>query len=127
MKIYIVEQSLKIIWSRLWRGHLSRLIHGVNRNQNKDECIQSDSDHLVGEWNEIELLFCLEWFAGIDSENNSNASTNDSSASNGITIEGVSSVETSPSTRQYSAVTQSSIIKRKGSLKPESAEIEVNY
>lgn len=60
-----------------------------------------------------------------DGSNNSNASANDSNASNGITSDGVSNLETSPSTRQYIAVTQSSIIKRKGVLKPESTDVEV--
>lgn len=63
---------------------------------------------------------------GNDGDNNSNASANDSNASsNGITSDGVSNLETSPSTRQYIAVTQSSIIKRKGVLKPESTDVEV--
>lgn len=64
-------------------------------------------------------------FTGND-ENNSNASTNDNNASIGITNEGASSIETSPSTRQYIAVTQSSIIKRKGAMKPEPTDVEVS-
>ncbi|XP_031640673.1 uncharacterized protein LOC116352310 isoform X2 [Contarinia nasturtii] len=60
---------------------------------------------------------------GNDSENSSNAS--DSSVSNGddLSSDGISSLETSPATRQYVAVTQSTILKRKG-LKPESADVE---
>lgn len=66
--------------------------------------------------------------SGNDGENNSNASTNESNVSGGgITMEGLAALETSPSTRQYIAVTQSSIIKRKGVLKPESTDIEVGY
>lgn len=58
---------------------------------------------------------------------NTNTSTNDANVSNGITSNGASNLATSPSTRQYIAVTQSSIIKRKGSpLKPESADVEVS-
>lgn len=63
--------------------------------------------------------------ASNDSENLSNASGLDGT-SNGITgADGTPSLAASPSTRQYVAVTQSSIIKRKNSLKPESADVEV--
>lgn len=73
------------------------------------------------------IIFGL--IAGNESENNSNAS--DINASSGITSDnfssdGVSSIETSPSTRQYTPVTQATIIKRKG-LKPESTDIEVCF
>lgn len=67
----------------------------------------------------------INLLTGSESENSA-ASTNESNTSNGITAEGVSSFETSPSTRQYNAVTQSTIIKRKGVLKPDSADVEVS-
>lgn len=65
-------------------------------------------------------------FTGNDGENSSATNSADSNTSNGISIESASSVETSPSTRQYTTVTQSTIIKRKGVLKPESADVEVS-
>lgn len=66
---------------------------------------------------------CLCVCAGNDSENSSNAITNDSNFSNGITA---SSSETTQSTRQYNVVTQSPIIKHKEALKPDSADVEVS-
>lgn len=72
------------------------------------------------------LLFVIFFFlAGNDDANNSAANNNDSNPSNGINIDDASSLDTSPSTRQYSTVTQSTIIKRKGILKTESADVEV--
>lgn len=59
-------------------------------------------------------------FAGND-EYSSNISTS------GDAGDGSHSLETSPSTRQYIAVTQSSIIKRKGPIKPESTNVEVGF
>lgn len=48
-------------------------------------------------------------------------------STSGDASDGPHSLETSPSTRQYSAVTQSSIIKRKGPIKPESTNVEVRH
>lgn len=63
--------------------------------------------------------------AGNDSENSSNAITNDSNFSNGVTA---SSSETTQSTRQYNVVvTQSPIIKHKEALKPVAADVEVSH
>lgn len=67
----------------------------------------------------IYQIYCV----GNDSENSSNAITNDSNFSNGITA---SSSETTQSTRQYNVVTQSPIIKHKEALKPDAAEVEVS-
>lgn len=68
---------------------------------------------------------CLCVHSGNDSENSSNAITNDSSFNNGVTA---SSSETTQSTRQYNVVvTQSPIIKHKEALKPDAADVEVCF
>lgn len=64
----------------------------------------------------------LYLFAANDNENNSNMSTSDNSAIGDAS----QSSETSPSTRQYTTITQSPIIKRKGPLKPDSTNVEVS-
>lgn len=61
--------------------------------------------------------------AGNDSENSSNAITNDSNFSNGVTA---SSSETTQPTRQYTLVTTSPVIKHKEALKSDSADVEVS-
>lgn len=62
-------------------------------------------------------------------ENLSNENENISNASpiDGVSDEGSPTLASSPSTRQYIAVTQSSIIKRKNPIKPESADVEVHF
>lgn len=67
------------------------------------------------------MFVCL--CAGNDSENSSNAITNDSNFSNGVTA---SSSEITQSTRQYTLVTQTPLIKHKEALKSDSADVEVS-
>lgn len=73
-----------------------------------------------------EELNYLSNSTGSDNDNTNAASTIDTShTSQSVSAESASSFETSPSTRQHNPVTQSTIIKRKGVLKPESAAVEV--
>lgn len=57
---------------------------------------------------------------------NENENISNASPSDGVSDEGSPTLASSPSTRQYIAVTQSSIIKRKNP-KPESTDVEVHF